>query len=249
MARIQLKLGVNIDHVATLRQARGTTYPSVTDAAAECEAAGCHGITVHLREDRRHIQDADVRALSRVLNVPLNLEMANAAPIVKIALELQPDEVCLVPEKRQELTTEGGLNVTGSKKALRATVQKLAGAGIVVSLFVDPDEPQLLAAAEIGAPYVELHTGRFCDCEGDDAACELDRLIRGAEVAHRAGLRVNAGHGINLSNIGRILEIPHLETLNIGHSIVARAVFTGLRNAVKEMRAAMAPYAGGRSCV
>jgi pyridoxine 5-phosphate synthase len=247
MSRIQLKLGVNIDHVATLRQARGTTYPAVTEAARECEAAGCHGITVHLREDRRHIQDADVRALSGMLNVPLNLEMANAAAIVKIALELQPDEVCLVPEKRQELTTEGGLDVTGSKKALRATVKSLSRAGIVVSLFVDPDENQLLAAAEIGAPYVELHTGRFCDSQGDEAKRELDRLVRGSEAAHRAGLKVNAGHGINLSNIGGILEIPHLDTLNIGHSIVARAVFVGLRRAVREMRAAMAPYAGGRT--
>ncbi len=247
MARKRLKLGVNIDHVATLRQARGTLYPEVTEAARACEAAGCHGITVHLREDRRHIQDADIFALSRMLAVPMNLEMANAAGIVKIALKVQPDEVCLVPEKRQELTTEGGLDVIGSRKALRQTVRALSGAGIIVSLFVDPDEDQLLAAAEIGAPYVELHTGRYCDSQGDAAARELDRLVRGSEAAHRAGLNVNAGHGINLSNIAGILEIPHLDVLNIGHSIVARALFVGLRNAVKEMRAAMAPYAGGRS--
>jgi pyridoxine 5-phosphate synthase len=246
MAYHPLKLGVNIDHVATLRQARGTDYPSVLDAARECEAAGCHGITVHLREDRRHIQDADVRGLRGMLHVPLNLEMANAEPIVRIALEVKPAEVCLVPEKRAELTTEGGLDVVGSREALRRTVSALKGAGIEVSLFVDPDEAQLLAAAEIGAPVVELHTGRYCDTRGADAAKELCRLCQGARIARQAGLKVNAGHGINLANIGGILEIPHLDTLNIGHSIVARAVFTGLRRAAEEMMTAMRPYTGGR---
>jgi pyridoxine 5-phosphate synthase len=242
----QLKLGVNIDHVATLRQARGTTYPDVLEAARECEAAGCHGITVHLREDRRHIQEADVRGLRSLLSVPLNLEMANAEPIVRIALEVVPEEVCLVPEKRAELTTEGGLDVVGARESLRRTVRALAAAGIEVSLFVDPDEAQLLAAAEIGAPVVELHTGRFCDSRGPEARRELERLIRGAGLAHRAGLKVNAGHGINMANIRDILDIPHLDTLNIGHSIVARSVFLGLRAAVAEMNAAMAAYAGGR---
>ncbi len=246
MVKQRLKLGVNIDHVATLRQARGTDYPSVLEAARECEAAGCHGITVHLREDRRHIQDADVRGLREVLRVPLNLEMANAEPILKIALEVNPDEVCLVPEKRAELTTEGGLDVVGAKESLRRTVAALKAAGIEVSLFVDPDEAQLLAAAEIGAPAVELHTGRFCDTAGEAAERELLRLCQGARLAHQAGLKVNAGHGINLANLGGILEIPHLDTLNIGHSIVARAVFTGLRRATEEMRRAMGPYAGGR---
>lgn len=246
MARQRLKLGVNIDHVATLRQARGTVYPAVTEAAMICEAAGCDGITVHLREDRRHIQDADVRALRKLLHVPLNLEMANAAPIVKIALAVRPDEVCLVPEKRQELTTEGGLDVAGAKKALRATVTALSGAGITVSMFVDPDADQLEASAEIGAPCVELHTGTYCDATGAAAVRELNRLVHGAALAHRLGLQVNAGHGINLDNMPGILDIPHLDTLNIGHSIVARAVFVGLRNAVREMRRAMVPYRGGR---
>jgi pyridoxine 5-phosphate synthase len=242
----RLKLGVNIDHVATLRQARGTSYPDVVEAARECEAAGCHGITVHLREDRRHIQDDDVRALRGMLHVPLNLEMANAEAIVKIALEIQPDEVCLVPEKRAELTTEGGLDVVGSREALRRTVAALSQVGVEVSLFVDPDEAQLHAAAEIGAPVVELHTGRFCDSRGEDAKKELCRLCEGALIAHQSGLKVNAGHGINLENIAGILEIPHLDTLNIGHSIVARALFKGMRRAVDEMLRAMAPYAGGR---
>lgn len=242
----QVKLGVNIDHVATLRQARGTTYPDVLEAARECEEAGCRGITVHLREDRRHIQDADVRGLRGMLSVPLNLEMANAEPIVRIALEVRPEEVCLVPEKRAELTTEGGLDAVGGRESLRRTVRALSAAGIEVSLFVDPDEDQLLAAADIGAPVVELHTGRFCDSRGPDARRELDRLIRGAGIAHRAGLKVNAGHGINMANIQDILEIPHLDTLNIGHSIVARAVFLGLRAAVQEMNDALAAYTGGR---
>lgn len=246
MAVHRLKLGVNIDHVATLRQARGTDYPSVLDAARECEAAGCHGITVHLREDRRHIQEADVRGLKGMLHVPLNLEMANAPSIVTIALELKPAEVCLVPEKRAELTTEGGLDVVGAKASLRETVAALKAAGVEVSLFVDPDDAQLQAAAEIGAPVVELHTGTFCDSRGEAASRELSRLCRGARVAHQAGLKVNAGHGINLANIGGILEIPHLDTLNIGHSIVARAVFVGLRRAVEEMQLAMNAYAGGR---
>jgi pyridoxine 5-phosphate synthase len=242
----RLKLGVNIDHVATVRQARGTDYPSVLEAALACEAAGCHGITVHLREDRRHIQEDDVRGLRGMLHVPLNLEMANAEAIVKLALEIKPDEVCLVPEKRAELTTEGGLDVVGGGESLRRTVGALKSAGIEVSLFVDPDEAQLHAAAETGAPVVELHTGRYCDSSGAEAERELCRLCQGARIAHQSGLRVNAGHGINLDTMAGILEIPHLDTLNIGHSIVARALFVGMKRAVEEMLAAMTPYSGGR---
>jgi pyridoxine 5-phosphate synthase len=241
-----LRLGVNIDHVATLRQARGTAYPSVLEAARICEGAGAAGITVHLREDRRHIQDADVFALRKQLRVKLNLEMANSPEIVAIAVRVRPDEVCLVPERRQELTTEGGLDAAGSRRALRPTLRRMAEHGIAVSLFIAPDERQVDAAAELGAPYIELHTGTFCDARGAAARREIDRLVRAANQAHHAGLRVNAGHGINLDNIRAILEIPHLETLNIGHSIVCRAVFVGLPAAVREMQRALRAYRGGR---
>ncbi len=239
-----LKLGVNIDHVATLRQARGVAYPSVLEAAAACEAAGAHGITVHLREDRRHIQDRDVIGLRRQIRTRLNLEMANAPEIVRIAIEVLPDEVCLVPEKRAELTTEGGLDVAGQHAALKPACTALAAAGIAVSLFIDPDPEQVAAAVDLGVPYVELHTGTFCNAAGAAAEVELQRLIRAAGQAHAAGIRVNAGHGINLDNIDAILRIPHLDTLNIGHSIVARAVFVGLDAAVRELRARMATYRG-----
>ncbi len=230
-----IKLGVNIDHVATLRQARGTLYPSVTDAADCCVAGGAAGITVHLREDRRHIQDADVYALRGMLTVPLNLEMAVASEIMAVALEVLPDEVCLVPEKRQELTTEGGLDVHGLYDTVASAVRKLSGAGIAVSLFIDPHPRQIEAAAQMGAPIIELHTGTFCEAKGAAAEAELRRLVTAAELAHLAGIQVNAGHGINLDNIGAILEIPYLDTLNIGHSIVSRAVFDGMQAAVREM--------------
>lgn len=241
----KLRLGVNVDHVATLRQARGTSYPSPLEAARICVAAGARGITIHLREDRRHIQDADVYAMRRALTVPLNLEMANAPEIVKIALKVRPAEVCLVPERRRELTTEGGLDVAGRKRELRRTVASLSDAGVEVSLFIAPDPVQLEAAAGTGAPFVELHTGAFCDARGAKAAAELRKLIEGARLAHELGLRVNAGHGINMENIAAILWIPHLEVLNIGHSIVARAVLVGMRSAVREMLAAMRRYRGG----
>ncbi|HAS83705.1 MAG TPA: pyridoxine 5'-phosphate synthase [Verrucomicrobia bacterium] len=234
-----IKLGVNIDHVATLRQVRGTSYPSVVDAGLCCEQAGAAGITVHLREDRRHIQDADVYALRERLRIPLNLEMAVSPEIIAIALDVLPAEVCLVPEKRQELTTEGGLDVDGQFDAMVPVVRCLADAGIVVSLFIDPEPRQIAAAARLGVPVIELHTGTFCDADGHSAAAELVRLIRGAEQAAVAGLQVNAGHGINLDNIADILKIGHLDTLNIGHSIVARSVFVGMAAAVKEMNAAM----------
>lgn len=241
----RLRLGVNIDHVATVRQARGTTYPDPLEAARECERAGADGITVHLREDRRHIQDSDVFALRKHLRIRLNLEMANAPGIVAIALKLRPDEVCLVPEKRQELTTEGGLDVAGQLESLRRTTKRLSAAGIEVSLFVDPDPKQLEASARILVPYVELHTGAYCDASGAAAARELKRLIEGARIANGLGLRVNAGHGINLANLAGVLRLPFLDTLNIGHSIVARAVLVGMRAAVREMRGAMRVYHGG----
>lgn len=241
----KLDLGVNIDHVATLRQARGTSYPSLLEAAAACARGGAGGITVHLREDRRHIQDADVYALREQCPLPLNLEMANAPDIVEVALEVRPPEVCLVPEKRQELTTEGGLDVVREKKLLRTTVKELKEAGIAVSLFVHPQPAQLEAAAGLGVPCVELHAGAYCDAAPERRDEELELLIKGARLAHELGLAVHAGHGISVANIGGILRMPYLETLNIGHSIVARAVFIGLEAAVREMAQAMSAYAGG----
>ncbi len=240
----RLKLGVNVDHVATLRQARGTLYPDPLAAARLCESSGVDGITIHLREDRRHIQDHDLWNMRRNLSTRLNLEMANAPAIVELAIQARPAEVCLVPEKRRELTTEGGLDVAGQKGKLKTTLARLTAAGIVVSLFIDPERQQLVAAAELGAPYVELHTGTFCDARGRRADRELKRLIKGAGLAHELGLRVNAGHGINLQNISGIMQIPWLDTLNIGHSIIARSVMLGLPAAVREMRAAMRGYRG-----
>lgn len=240
---LNMNLGVNIDHVATLRQARGTVYPDTLEAAKICAQAGAVSITIHLREDRRHIQDADVYRLSKARPLPINLEMANSEEIVQIALDVKPAEVCLVPEKRQELTTEGGLDVVGSFQTLEKTVKRLQDNGSVVSLFVEPDEKTLEACEKTGARVVELHTGSFCDAT-DPAKAEmfLKKLISGAQCAHGLGLQVNAGHGINLDNIDAILKIPHLDTLNIGHSIIARAVFQGLENAVREMLAAMSKY-------
>ena len=247
MSWTNLKLGVNIDHVATLRQVRGTTYPSPLEAARLCVKAGAQGITVHLREDRRHIQDADVYAIRQERNIPLNVEMANAPSIVKMALDVRPDEVCLVPERRQELTTEGGLDVAGQETELRPAVEALSGAGIKVSLFIEPIREQLEAAADLGVPVVELHTGAYSEADEPSAPAELRKLIDGAKIARDLGLQVNAGHGINLQNIAVILRIPYLDTLNIGHSIVARAVFIGLKNAVTEMRAALSSYQGGEA--
>jgi len=235
-----MKLGVNIDHVATLREARGTIYPDTLEAAQLCAKAGAVSITVHLREDRRHIQDADVYRLSKSCPLPINLEMANSEEIIRIALDVKPAEVCLVPEKRQELTTEGGLDVIGNFQTLENTVKRLQDNGSEVSLFIEPDEKIIEASARTGARVVELHTGSFCDAT-DPAKAEqlLNKLIIGAQCAQSLGLQVNAGHGINLANLGGILKIPHLDTLNIGHSIIARAVFQGLENAVREMLTAM----------
>lgn len=241
----RLKLGVNIDHVATLRQARGTDYPDLLAAARCCEAARADGVTIHLREDRRHIQDADVVRLCRECRLPINLEMANTPAILRIALHMKPAEVCLVPERRQELTTEGGLDVLGQFDALQKTVARLSAAGILVSIFIAPDERQLAAAAKLGAPVVELHTGAFANARGAAVRRELQQLQRAADCAHGLGLQVNAGHGISYTNITEILQLRWLDTLNIGHSIVARAVFCGLTQAVREMRAALRPYRGG----
>ena len=237
-----MKLGVNIDHVATLRQARGTAYPSPLEAAALCEQGGADGITIHLREDRRHIQDADLYALRKALKIPLNLEMANSPEIVAIAVATKPDEVCLVPERRQELTTEGGLDAAGQFAALKPSIAKLKAAGIFVSLFIEPSVQQLDAAVALGAPVVELHTGKYCDLSGAARAAELQRLATAAEHGHRIGLQINAGHGLNYDNLSAFLKaVPHLHTLNIGHSIVARAVMVGMEQAVREMKALLKP--------
>ena len=244
MKTSKLRLGVNIDHVATLRQVRGTSYPDLVQADRVCEVAGATGITVHLREDRRHIQDHDVFALRKAIKTRLNLEMANNPDIVAVALKVKPDEVCLVPERRQELTTEGGLDAAGQIRRLRPTIQKLSDAGIEVSLFIAPNPRQIEAASRLGAPVIELHTGTYCDLTGAAARKELTALCEGARLAHSLGLVVNAGHGINTENARGILEIPFLNTLNIGHSIVCNAVFVGLNRAVKEMLEAMKPYRG-----
>jgi pyridoxine 5-phosphate synthase len=255
-----LKLGVNIDHVATLRQARyrsarytagnprelsgAIPEPDPVWAAVEAELAGAHGVTVHLREDRRHIQDRDVRLIRQAIRTRLNLEMADVPEIVAIAEEVRPDEVCLVPEKRQEVTTEGGLNIAGASPSLARTVARLKKAGIAVSLFVDPDARQIRAAADAGADLVELHTGTYANAHNEaEAAAEIKKLTTATQLAHKLGLRVNAGHGLNYQNTAGILAVPHLETLNTGHSIIARAIFVGLKQAVGEMLALMAPYA------
>ena len=241
-----LRLGVNVDHVATLRQARHTVYPSPVEAARLAAEAGAHGITIHLREDRRHIQDRDVFEMIAGQPLPVNLEMANSDEITDIALRARPAEVCLVPERRAELTTEGGLDVAGQFSALERNVGRLRDAGIAVSLFIAPDPRQIEASARLGVPYVELHTGAFCDARGDEACELLGALIGGARLAHAAGLRVNAGHGINVDNLPEVLRLPHLDTLNIGHSIVSRAVFTGMAGAVRELLSGMAAYTGGQ---
>lgn len=238
-----LRLGVNIDHVATLRQARGVSYPDPIEAARLAESAGAHGITVHLREDRRHIQDVDVYGLRRSIQTILNLEMANAPGILTIALDVRPDEVCLVPEKRQEITTEGGLDAAGESEALAPTVLALKDAGIMVSLFIDPDVRQVEAASALGAPCIELHTGAYAEANDPvGREHELKRLIDSAERAYALGLQVNAGHGLNLENVEGLFVVPHMDTLNIGHSIVADAIFAGLTGAVKAMLEKMASY-------
>jgi pyridoxine 5-phosphate synthase len=245
-----LKLGVNIDHVATLREARyrglpqGEPDPVV--AAQLSEAAGAHGITAHLREDRRHILDRDVWRLREVVQTRLNLEMANVPEIAAIALKLKPDIICLVPEHRREVTTEGGLDVVAQEQALTETTRKMQAAGIEVSLFIGPDEPQIAAAARVGSQFIELHTGQFANDFADEARREreLQRLIAAARQAHALGLKVNAGHGLNYHNLTVLHQVPHLVELNIGHSIISRAVQVGLPAAVREMLLLMDSYPG-----
>jgi pyridoxine 5-phosphate synthase len=232
------RLSVNIDHVATLRQARRDVEPDPVHAAVAAELGGADGITVHLREDRRHVQDRDVRILRETVRVELNLEMAATEEMVRIAREIRPDLVTLVPERREELTTEGGLDVLRHGGTLRGAVEALAAAGIPVSLFVDADPAQLEAAARGGAPFVELHTGRYAHQRGEaDAEREAAVIGRGVEVARAAGLRVNAGHGLTYRNVRRIAAIAGVETFAIGHNIVARAILVGMAQAVREMKA------------
>ncbi|MGI9537654.1 MAG: pyridoxine 5'-phosphate synthase [Desulfocapsaceae bacterium] len=229
-------LAVNVDHVATIRQARGIDEPDPVAAAAVCELAGAQGIVVHLREDRRHIQDRDVRILRETVKTKLNLEMGAAKEIVSFALEIKPDLVTLVPEKRQELTTEGGLDVVSQKKKLSKTIAKMTKASIPVSLFIDPDSLQIKAAQDIGATFVELHTGRYADAVDETLQFEEFEMIRtSAEEAHLLGLRVNAGHGLNYFNTAAIAALDPIEELSIGHAIVSRAVFSGLDLAVRDM--------------
>jgi len=233
------KLHVNVDHVATLRQARGAAYPDPIPAASICEMAGAQGITIHLREDRRHIVDRDLELMRKVVTTVLNLEMAATAEMVEIACRVKPDMCTLVPEKREERTTEGGLAVVRDATALAASIAKLAGAGIRVSLFVDPLRKEIEASRSVGAEVVELHTGEYCNARRDGAARELDRLREAAAIAADLGLDVAAGHGLHYHNVRPVSEIPEVEELNIGHSIIARAVFVGLENAVRQMREAM----------
>jgi len=245
-----LKLGVNVDHVATLREARyrGSTTgePDPVDAALECEDAGANGITIHLREDRRHIQDRDVRKMRTSIKTRLNLELANIPEIVAIAIETRPDVVCIVPENRSEVTTEGGLNVTGQVESIAAMRKRFTDSGIDVSLFVDPDLRQIEASFETGAQFVELHTGAFAEAfhRKSDIGLEIDRLAAAANLAHKLGLRVNAGHGLNYSNLQLLHQVPYLVELNIGHSIICRAITVGIRKAVEEMLLLMGGYTG-----
>ena len=241
-----LRLGVNIDHVATLRQTRYTGMlgshncePDIVAAAAACERAGAQGITVHLRADRRHIQEEDVIQLRKSLKTKLNLEMGITPQILEVALRTLPEDVCLVPENRHEITTEGGLDVVANYDALARCVAHLRTVGIRVSMFIEPDAAQIDASWQIGAEVVELHTGAFANTEGEAHQRELARIREAAAYAHGRGLQVNAGHGINYTNIVEIREVPHLAELNIGHTIVSRAIFVGLENAVTELLAAM----------
>lgn len=232
-------LGVNIDHVATLRQARGTEYPRPAEAAAMAERAGADSITVHLREDRRHIQDADLTAISAVMRTHMNLELAVTDEMLGIAAALKPSDCCLVPEKREELTTEGGLDAAGQLDRVRDACAQLAEAGIRVSLFIDPDRTQLEAAVAAGAPVVELHTGAFAEAEEEEQKTELQRIVDAAAYGDELGLIINAGHGLHYGNVQDIAVIPQIVELNIGHSIISRAVFDGLVLAVGEMKRLM----------
>jgi pyridoxine 5-phosphate synthase len=235
-----IKLAVNVDHVATLREARGISEPDPVLAAGICELAGAEGIVVHLREDRRHIQDRDVRLLRQTVKTKLNLEMGAAKEIIKFALDIKPDMVTLVPEKRKELTTEGGLNVAAQKKKLKMVIAQMNDAGIPVSLFIDPDSRQIRAAKDIGATFVEIHTGRYSDAAGEEEReHEFELIAAAAEEAYEVGLRVNAGHGLNYVNTSRLAGLETIEELSIGHAIMARAIMVGLDQAVREMMGLM----------
>ena len=234
-----IALGVNIDHVATLRQARRASYPDPLFAALQAEQAGADSITLHLREDRRHIQDRDVTIMRDALQTRMNLEMAVTDEMIRNALQVRPQDACLVPESRQEVTTEGGLDVAGQAVRVREAVAALAGAQIRVSLFIDPDQVQIEAARRAGAPVIELHTGAYADAAGGARARELERLRTASKFAASLGLTVNAGHGLNYQNVEPIAAIPEIIELNIGHSIIARAVFDGLDRAVRDMKELM----------
>jgi pyridoxine 5-phosphate synthase len=233
-----IKLGLNIDHVATLRQARGACYPNVVRAALICEEAGADAITLHLREDRRHIQDADVEILRTMLQTRMNLECAVTDEMIENALRIKPHDLCLVPERREELTTEGGLDVVRHFDAVKRATERCGAAGIRVSLFIDADEKQLSAAKNTGAPVVEIHTGKYADADSvPERGHELARIQRAVAHGHALGLQVNAGHGLNYHNVSPIVAIPRICELNIGHAIIAEAVFIGLEQAVRKMKA------------
>jgi pyridoxine 5-phosphate synthase len=234
-----LELGINIDHVATLRNARGTLYPDPLRAAALAEEAGADLITLHLREDRRHIKDADLLALRPLIKTRMNLECAVTPEMIDIACQVKPHDVCLVPEKREEVTTEGGLDILGHFDAVRAATKKLIDAGIRVSLFIDPEEKQIQAAKDVGATVVELHTGRYADLSGAEQAKELERIRKAAIFGKSIGMRVNAGHGLHEGNVKPIAAISELSELNIGHAIVAEALFKGWQKAITDMKALM----------
>lgn len=231
-----LLLGVNIDHIATVRNARGVSYPDPVQAAAVAEQAGADGITVHLREDRRHITDRDVELLSQTLQTRMNFEMAMTSEMIAIAKRINPTFVCLVPEKREELTTEGGLDVAGQLSRCKDVVTELTEAGILVSLFIDADSKQIAAAKQVGAPYIELHTGHYAETTGAAQQEALEHIQQGAKEARELGLIVNAGHGLHYHNTQAIAAIPELYELNIGHAIMARAMFSGLDLAVRDMK-------------
>jgi pyridoxine 5-phosphate synthase len=241
-----IKLGVNIDHVATLRQARRAPYPDPLHAALLAEQAGADSVTLHLREDRRHIQDHDVHRMRASLQTRMNLEMAATDEMIAIARDVRPQDVCLVPEKRTEVTTEGGLDVVGAKPRLRECCAALRERGIRVSMFIDPEAAQLDASREIGAPVVELHTGAYADATGEQRAKELMRLVAAARHGARIGLTVHAGHGLHYHNVQHVAAVEEIVELNIGHAIVARAVFDGLANAVRDMRRLMIEARGAR---
>ncbi len=232
-----IELGVNIDHVATLREVRKTIEPDPVYAAVEAELGGADGITIHLREDRRHIQERDLKLLRQIIKTKLNLEMALNDEVIKIALDVKPDIVCIVPERREEITTEGGLDAKNNKNKLKETIKLLNKEGILVSVFVDPEKEQIEICRECGAQYIELHTGSYANSFHPlKPTKEYDKLKESAIFAYSIGLIVNAGHGLNYQNVGPICKIPHINELNIGHSIIGRSIFIGLRNAVKEMK-------------